>query len=77
MQCPSCHSVDIRRSRPQGGEKIRRWLLARKPFRCRACNFRWTVFDLQPRQDIVPVAVWSMAIFLAGAVLLALFELVS
>lgn len=75
MQCPSCHSVDLRRSHSQGWEKAGRILLARKHFRCRACDYRWAQIAFDPHTDKIALAFWAGLISLAGFLLMAVVGL--
>jgi hypothetical protein len=40
MHCPKCKSHNISRSRSRGYEKLARFLLARRYYRCQSCDWR-------------------------------------
>jgi hypothetical protein len=46
-RCPKCNSEDVRLSRTRNRwERWRRDISGRRPYRCRACNWRgWLVID--------------------------------
>jgi C4-type Zn-finger protein len=70
MKCPSCESVDVRRSLSQGAEKIPRYLFARKFYRCQECNNRFAQHSLALTKEDKKV-VWTWVIIVAAGVLLA------
>jgi hypothetical protein len=62
--CPKCSSPDLRRSRVRFYEKPRKWLTARRPYRCGDCHARvWRVFACgaaEWRKSMLPVAAHSL-----------------
>ena len=71
MNCPSCRSTEVRRSRSRGAEKIARYLFARKMYRCWSCGERFGVLALSLPEDASVVAIW------AGIVLFLVFLFLS
>ena len=46
IKCPSCGSLELRRSATYPLERARRWMLGGDPYRCRDCGWRgWLTLD--------------------------------
>lgn len=66
MNCPSCESSEVRRSHARGWEKIPRYLVARKMYRCWDCGHRFGVVSFDPHDDIATIVIW-VGVLLAAA----------